>query len=123
MEIIRIAVQIIVALGIYNVWLVRYHRATPYRAGDATNMREEFANYGLPYSFMLFVGSLKILLATLLVIGVYYASIVQPAALGLAILMMGAVAMHVKVGDPVVKAIPASTVLLLCGFIVVAKFS
>jgi hypothetical protein len=34
--------------------------------------------------------------------------LVQPAAIGIAILMLGAVAMHVKVKDPANKSWPAS---------------
>ena len=49
MEYFRIALQLIVAVGILNVWLLRSGRATPFRGGDARSLREEFAAYGLPF--------------------------------------------------------------------------
>jgi len=84
-------------------------------------MQEEFAVYGLSSSVMYVIGALKILFATLLLIGLFYTQLVRPAALGLAILMLGAVTMHIKVKDPIEKLIPAVTLLLLCIF--VAYFS
>ena len=35
------------ALWILNVWFNRFNKDTGYRGGDATNMREEFEEYGL----------------------------------------------------------------------------
>ena len=43
--------QVIVGLGLLNVWLVRFNKSTEYRGGAAANMREEFATYGLPVWF------------------------------------------------------------------------
>ena len=40
--------QLIIAVGLINVWLLRFKKATDYRGGDATNMKEEFIAYGLP---------------------------------------------------------------------------
>ena len=34
------------ALWILNVWFNRFDKDTGYRGGDATNMREEFEEYG-----------------------------------------------------------------------------
>ena len=58
MEYLIIVLQLVVALGILNVWLLRSRRSTPFRGGDAKNMHEEFAAYGLPYWFMCVVGVL-----------------------------------------------------------------
>ncbi len=52
MEYIRSIAQLIIALGILNVWLLRFNKATSYRGGAAKNMTEEFATYGLPVWFM-----------------------------------------------------------------------
>jgi len=60
MEYFRIALQLIVAVGILNVWMLRSRRATPFRGGDARSLREEFAAYGLPFWFMCVVGALKV---------------------------------------------------------------
>jgi hypothetical protein len=35
--------QIIIALGIFNVWIIRYGKETNWRGGEAKNMKEEFA--------------------------------------------------------------------------------
>ena len=46
--------------------------------------------------------------------------ITEPAAAGMAVLMVGAVAMHLKVHDPLIRALPASTMLALSLFVVLA---
>lgn len=113
MEYGRIIAQLIIALGILNVWLLRFNKATAYRAGTAKNMREEFAGYGLPLWSMWVVGGLKILFALSLLAGFWLPQLIGPAAIGMAILMIGALAMHIKVGDPWKKSAPASAVLVL----------
>lgn len=113
MEYVRISAQLIVALGILNVWLFRFNMATPYRAGSAKNMREEFAAYGLSPWFMWLIGGLKVLLALSLLASFWLPELLRPAATIMAILMLSAVLMHLKVRDPFTKAVPASTVLLL----------
>lgn len=107
-------IQLVIALGILNVWLVRYKKQTGWRGGDARNMKEEFQVYGLPVWFMGVVGFLKIVFAMLLILGVWLPSVTKPAAIGMAILMLGAVAMHIKVKDALKKSLPALSVLLLC---------
>ena len=34
--------QLVIAIGLINVWLFRFNKATEYRGGDAKNMKEEF---------------------------------------------------------------------------------
>lgn len=113
METILILLQVVVALGIFNVWLVRYGRETKWRGGTAKDMKQEFAAYGLPTWFMIAIGSVKVLLATLLIVGIWMPMVVQPAAALLALLMIGAVAMHIKVRDPLKKSVPALVMLVL----------
>ena len=105
--------QIIIALGIFNVWIIRYGKETNWRGGEAKNMKEEFAAYGLPSEFMVFIGAAKILLAICLIIGIWIPLLVKPAAIAMAFLMIGAVSMHVKVKDSLQKSLPAFTMLLL----------
>ena len=52
-------IQVVIGLGIYNVWLLRFGRATAYRGGSAKNLREEFAVYGLPSWSVTVIGFLK----------------------------------------------------------------
>ncbi len=120
-EIVRSIIQVIIAIGIYNVWIFRLAKSTKWRGGHSTNMQEEFAAYGLSRTIMFIVGALKIFFATLLILGLFYPQLVRPAALGLAILMLGAIIMHIKIQDPIKKSIPAIIMLLLCLF--VAYFS
>jgi len=105
--------QLVVGLGLLNVWLVRSRSATAYRGGAATSLREEFAVYGLPVAVFYGVGVLKVSAGLLLVAGVWLDLPVRIAAGVVAALMVGALAMHVKVGDPVKKAIPATLMLVM----------
>lgn len=114
MEYIRILFQLIVALGILNVWLLRAGRHTPYRGSDAKNLREEFAAYGLPLWFYYLIGTLKVALAVSLLIAIAFPVLARPAAIGMGLLMLGAFAMHLKVKDPISKAVPSLSVLVLC---------
>ena len=83
MEKLLIALQLVVALGILNVWLLRAGRPTPFRGGDSKNLREEFAVYGLPFWFMCTVGVLKVGFALALIVAVWIHGVAQPAAIGL----------------------------------------
>ena len=113
METAAVVLQIVIALGIINVWILRPNRATSWRGGAAANMREEFAVYGLPVNFMRLIGTLKLSLAALVIAGIWLPALAKPAAISMAILMTGAIAMHVKVKDPIQKSLPAFTMLVL----------
>jgi hypothetical protein len=114
MDYLLIALKLIVALGILNVWLLRSGKATAYRGKDAKNLREEFAVYGLPYPIFILIGILKVGLALGLVISLWIPGVAQPAALGMGVLMLGAFVMHLKVKDPINKALPSLAVLAMC---------
>ena len=107
--------QLTIALVIMAVWLVRPKMETSYRAGNATNIFEEFEVYGLPNWSVYVVGGIKLSLAILLIVGIWYSSVVQYAALGMGILMAGAIICHLKTqGDPLSRATPASLMLVMC---------
>jgi uncharacterized membrane protein YphA (DoxX/SURF4 family) len=116
-----ITFQIIAALGLMNVWLVRANRSTSYRGAEATNMREEFAAYGLPAWLVVFIGVLKVGVALALIVGIFYHSLVLPAALLLCVLMLGALSMHFRIGDPLRKSAPAAGMLALAIVIVLGS--
>ena len=65
METLIVICQVVIALGIVNVWILRFGKATSWRGGAARNMKEEFAVYGLPGWLMQLIGALKLLLAAL----------------------------------------------------------
>ena len=112
-EYVKIAAQITIALSIYNVWFFRFNKPTRYRGKNAETMKDEFISYGLPDYFVWLIGFSKVTLATLLLIGIYINSLVFPASIGMAILMVGAIEMHIKVNDDIIKSLPATIFLIL----------
>ena len=106
--------QVIAALGIFNVWLLRFGQDTEYRGGKASNMSEEFMVYRLPPFAVYIVGFLKITSAIGLLAGIFLQSFVIPSAILLAALMIGAFGMHLKIKDPFRKSIPALIMLAFC---------
>ncbi len=121
MSVIAAAAQVAIALGIFNVWILRRNRATAYRPDGASNIDEEFQRYGLPSWAPTVVGSTKLGLAALLLVGLAFPQVVVPAASFMGVLMIGAVLAHVRVRDPLVKAAPAFIMLVL-STIVVASY-
>jgi uncharacterized membrane protein YphA (DoxX/SURF4 family) len=114
METAVLVIQMIIALGILNVWVIRFSKATEWRGGSASNMKEEFETYGLPGWSVSVVGFLKLFFAACLIAGIWFPALTRPAAMGIAVLMLGAIAMHVKVKDPFNKSVPALIMLVLC---------
>lgn len=105
--------QLVIAFGIYNVWLLRANRATEYRGGGAQNMEEEFRVYGLSTRCMKVVKIFKLSFATLLLLGALYRPLACVGAVGMGGLMLAAVVMHAKVHDPIKKTLPALSLLAL----------
>ena len=115
---IATVLQIIVGLGLLNVWLIRAGSATAYRGGSAKTLKEEFAAYGLPDVAFFIVGALKIASGVALIAGIWFPALVMPAAAVVAVLMIGALVMHVKVKDAAIKSLPALLMLLMSGYLV-----
>ena len=113
MTLLTYLIQGIVPLVIINVWLFRANSSTAYRGKSAPNLKEEFAAYGLPTWFYYTVGVLKLSAAALLLIGFLIPALVFPGAALLVALMLGAVSMHAKVGDPAIRYMPAVVVLVM----------
>ncbi len=109
-----VILQIAIAMTILNVWLFRFNRPTPWRGGNATDMKQEFGVYGLPGWCVTVIGIFKITCAALLIAGVWIPEVTRFAAAGLGVLMLSAVAMHVKVKDPLRKSMPAVVLFILC---------
>ncbi len=105
--------QSVAGLWILNVWFNRFNKDTGYRGGEATNMQEEFAEYGIPKNAMYAVGAMKVSLAVLMLVGNVAPKFTRPASLGLAAFMVGAMGMHFKVKDPIKRSLPAISVLSL----------
>lgn len=110
--------QVVLGLGLLNVWLVRAQAATRYRGGEAKSLKEEFTAYGLDQWFFYLTGALKVGAATLLLAGLWFPSMVLPSAALVVALMCGAVVMHQKVKDPLVRSLPAMGMLAISSLLV-----
>lgn len=117
MSILPTLAQVFIAIAMYDVWLFRYDKPQRARGGDATTMEEEFAVYGLPAWFRNLVRVLKLLSGTLMVVGIWFDQVAFVAGGMLVVLMGGAIAMHIKVQDPLLKSVPATTFFLLSAYV------
>ena len=120
MDTVIIILQLFAALGIFNVWLLRASKVTPYRGRDASNLKEEFFAYGLNMFTFYLVGSLKIAAALALVLGIAFPLARVVGAGVLVVLMAGAILMHVKVKDTAIKSFPAAIMLIVSTIILLA---
>ena len=103
---LAILAQVIVALSVGFVWIVRL-----------PNIEKEFREYGIPDLLRNAVGASKIALATLLITGIWYPAPVLVSALLMAFLMLCAQGFHLKVKHPWQKYMPSLALLLLSLFI------
>ena len=113
MKVLSKILSVVVGLTVINVWLFRSGKSTSYRGGDASNLMEEFEVYGLGDYFMT-IGIIKVSLAVLLLLSIYFNKLKLVSSLGIAIMMLVAVYMHFSVGDELIKSMPASVMLLSC---------
>ena len=113
MDYLEIAIKAFILISILNVWLIRPSKATQWRGGAASSLKEEFTNYGLPSWFMYLIGILKIGSAALLFASIWNPEFELYGASGIAILMAGAIGMHLKISDPIKRSFPAFSFLVL----------
>ncbi|MGV8880327.1 MAG: DoxX family protein [Sphingobacteriaceae bacterium] len=112
MENLLVIAQLLVAVSIVIVWVFRFD-----------NIEIEFKQYGLSNLTRTIVGATKIALATLLVAGIWYPSLIPIPALLMAFLMLSAQYFHFKVNNPWQKRMPSLVLLLLCLFIAAVSFN
>ena len=105
--------SLIVGLTVINVWLFRSGKATAYRGGDAGSLMDEFVVYGLG-DYFLTIGIIKVGLAVLLLLSLYFKKLRFFSASGIGFMMLVAIYMHFSVGDELIKSMPASVMLLSC---------
>ena len=113
MKILSKILSIAVGLTVINVWLFRSNKSTSYRGGDASSLLEEFQVYGLD-DYFLIIGIVKVSLAIMLLLSLYFKKLSFFASSGIAIMMLVAVYMHINVGDEIIKSMPASVMLTSC---------
>jgi len=104
---IIVALKIIVSLSILNVWLIQPNKPTKWRGGKAKNIFEEFEVYGLSKLLCYIIGFFKVSLAIVLFASIQFTALSLIGSLGLAILLLGSIAMHLKIKDPLYKSFPA----------------
>ena len=95
-----------VAISVAYVWVIRFD-----------NVVKEFNQFGLSDITRNFIGATKISLATLLVVGIWYSSLVLIPSLLMGLLMIGAQYFHFKIRNPFIKHLPSLTLLFLCACI------
>ena len=106
-------IKAFILLSILNVWFVRSGKSTQWRGGAASSLKEEFAKYGLADWFMYLIGVLKVGSAILLFASIWKPELELYGAAGIAILMAGAIGMHLKISDPLKRSFPAFSFLIL----------
>lgn len=75
----------------------------------AKPMVEQFKEFGLPVNMAILIGVLEVLGAA----GLHFTSLSLYAAIGLLLLMLGAIANHLKVKHPISKIGPSAILLIL----------
>ena len=123
MEYVTIIIKVFIFFSIVNVWFLRFNKPTTWRGGQAANMKKEFEAYGLSESILYFVGGLKVLAATLLFASIWIPQLTLPAAGIMAVLMAGAIAMHIKISDPLKRSFPAFSFLVLSIILILSNAS
>ena len=113
MKVLSKILSVVVGLTVINVWLFRANRSTSYRGGDASSLQEEFQVYGLD-DYFLIIGIVKVSLAIMLLLSLYFKKLSFFASSGIAVMMLVAVYMHINVGDELIKSMPASVMLTSC---------
>lgn len=107
-----IIAQIIVAASVAYVWIFRFD-----------NIIIEFKKFGLSDLTRSFVGAVKIALATLLIVGIWYPSLVPISAAIMGLIMIAAQYFHFKINNPFLKHFPSLFLLVLCVFITLASLN
>lgn len=106
MEELTKIVQLTVAISVAYVWVFRFH-----------NVVEEFKKFELSDLTRNFVGATKISLATLLVVGIWYSSLVFIPSVLMGLFMIAAQYFHFKTRNPFIKHLPSLILLILCAFL------
>lgn len=110
MTLFTLLAQIIVATSVAYVWIFRHD-----------NIIAEFKQFGLSDVARCFIGAIKIALATLIIVGIWYPSLIPVPAAIMGLLMIAAQYFHFKVKNPFIKHVPSLLLLVLCVFLIVTS--
>lgn len=103
--------QIYIAISIFVVWVLRYQI-----------VEQDFKDFGYPDILKRLVGFIKTSIATILVCGIWYPSLVALSALAMAFLMLVAQVSHLKVKNPLIKFAPSFILLILNLFVAYSSY-
>ena len=103
---LAICAQIVIAFSVAFVWIVRL-----------PNVEKEFREYGLPDIVRNTIGAFKLVLSTLLIVGIWYPAPVLVSSLLMAFLMLSAQIFHIRAKHPWQKFVPSLVLLLLSLFV------
>jgi hypothetical protein len=103
METLQLVLQSAVAISVVYVWVFRYH-----------NVLKEFEQFGLGDTTRNLVGATKISLATLLVVGIWYESLIFIPAILMGLFMVSAQYFHFKMKNPLIQKLPSLVLLIFC---------
>lgn len=106
MKIYSTIAQLVIALSVGYVWVFRFD-----------NIVKEFKQYGLSDLTRTIVGASKIVLATLLITGIWFPTLVFIPTLLMAFLMVCAQYFHFKVKNPISKHLPSLFLLAASLFV------
>tara|TARA_R110000787_G_scaffold96415_6_gene199814 strand:- start:3422 stop:3760 length:339 start_codon:yes stop_codon:yes gene_type:complete len=106
MEELTKLVQMALAISVAYVWVFRFH-----------NVVKEFKKFGLSDLTRNFVGATKISLATLIVVGIWYPSLVFIPSVLMGLFMLAAQYFHFNTKTPFIKHLPSLILLILCVFL------
>ena len=98
--------QVTLAISVAYVWIFRLH-----------NVFKEFEQFGLGDTTRNLVGATKISLATLLITGIWYSSLVFIPSILMGLLMISAQYFHFKIGNPLTKRLPSLILLIISALI------
>ena len=76
-------------------------------------MRRAAAHFGIPWSRYRLLGVAELAAAAGVLIGIRWPSLGVAAAIGMILLLVGALVTHRRAGDPVKEAVPALLVLVI----------
>ena len=106
MEDLTKLIQMTLSISVAYVWVFRFH-----------NVLKEFKKFGLSDLTRNFVGATKISLATMLVVGIWYSSLVFIPSVLMGLFMIAAQYFHFKTRSPFIKHLPSLILLILCAFV------
>ena len=113
MDIVHLLFCLAMGLALLYVWLFRFSKPSPFRGEVVKDLVQEFFDYELPLRLVWIVGSLKVTAAIALILSIFILRLTLPATALISILMEGAIALHVRIKDRLIKSVPAAGLLVM----------